>query len=163
MQKGVLRNFTKFTGKHLYQSLFFNKVAGLRPATLLKKRRWHRCFPVNFVKFLRTPFLKNNSRWLLLYLVSYKKYRIVSEHFFWKAIKYLSCKLLQICVQLASIFLGARTVLYEMRFIWNFVFEKFFSISKKLCPRFSKKGSVLVLLQKKNFPVTFCWVLLQKY
>ena len=24
--------------------------------TLLKKRLWHRCFPVNFVKFLRTPF-----------------------------------------------------------------------------------------------------------
>ena len=31
MWKGVLRNFTKFTGKHLRQSLFFNKVAGLRP------------------------------------------------------------------------------------------------------------------------------------
>ena len=45
MEKGVLRNFTKFTGKHLCQSLFFNKVAGLRPATLLKKRLWHRCFP----------------------------------------------------------------------------------------------------------------------
>ena len=27
-KKGVLRNFTKFTGKHLCQSLFFNKVAG---------------------------------------------------------------------------------------------------------------------------------------
>ena len=27
-----------------------------RPATLLKKRLWHRCFPVIFVKFLRTPF-----------------------------------------------------------------------------------------------------------
>ena len=27
-----------------------------RPATLFKKRPWHRCFPVNFVKFLRTPF-----------------------------------------------------------------------------------------------------------
>ena len=26
--KGVLRNFTKFTGKHLCQSLYFNKVAG---------------------------------------------------------------------------------------------------------------------------------------
>ena len=25
-------------------------------ATLLKKRLWHRCFPVNFAKFLRTPF-----------------------------------------------------------------------------------------------------------
>ena len=27
---GVLRNFAKFTGKHLCESLFFNKVAGLR-------------------------------------------------------------------------------------------------------------------------------------
>ena len=67
MKKGVLRNFTKFTGKHQCQSLFFNKVAGLRPATLLKKRLWHRCFPVNFVKFLRTPFLQNTSERRLLY------------------------------------------------------------------------------------------------
>ena len=36
-KKGVLRNVIKFTGKHLCQSLFFNKVAGLRPAALLKK------------------------------------------------------------------------------------------------------------------------------
>ena len=36
-KKGVLRNFAKFKGKHLCQSLFFNKVAGLRPATLFKK------------------------------------------------------------------------------------------------------------------------------
>ena len=36
--------------------LFFNKVAGLKPATLLKKRLWHRYFPENFAKFLRTPF-----------------------------------------------------------------------------------------------------------
>ena len=57
VKKGVLRNFAKFTGKHLCQRLFFNKVAGLRPATLLKKSLWHRCFPVNFAKFLRTPFL----------------------------------------------------------------------------------------------------------
>ena len=55
--KSVLRNFAKFLGKHLHQSLFSNKVAGLRPAILLKKRLWHRCFPVNFEKFLRTPFL----------------------------------------------------------------------------------------------------------
>ena len=44
--KGVLRNFIKFTGKHLCQSLFFNKVAGL---TLFKKSLWHWCFPGNFV------------------------------------------------------------------------------------------------------------------
>ena len=29
------------------------------PANLLKKRLWHRCFPVNFAKFLRTSFLQN--------------------------------------------------------------------------------------------------------
>ena len=31
----------------------------LRPATLLKKSLLHRCFPVNFEKFLKTPFLPN--------------------------------------------------------------------------------------------------------
>ena len=36
-EKGVLRNFAKFTGKQLCQSLFLNKVAGMRYATLLKK------------------------------------------------------------------------------------------------------------------------------
>ena len=65
MKKGVLRNFTKFTGKHLCLSLSFNKVAGLKPATLLKKRLWHRCFPVNFAKFSITPFLQNTSGRLL--------------------------------------------------------------------------------------------------
>ena len=68
VKKGVLENFSKFTGKHLRQGLFFNKVAGLRPATLLKKRLWHKWFPVNFAKFLRTPFLREHLRWLLMNL-----------------------------------------------------------------------------------------------
>ena len=58
IKKCVFRNFAKFTGKRLCQNLFFDKVAGLRPATLLKKRPWHRCFPVIFVKFLRTTFYR---------------------------------------------------------------------------------------------------------
>ena len=37
-KKGLLKNLTKFTAKDLRQSLFLNKVAGLRPATLLRKR-----------------------------------------------------------------------------------------------------------------------------
>ena len=57
-KKGVLTNFVKFTGKDLWQSLCFNKVAGLEAATILKKRLLHRCFPVNFVKFVRTPFYR---------------------------------------------------------------------------------------------------------
>ena len=32
-KKGVLKNFAKFTGKHLYQSLIFNKAAGPDPGT----------------------------------------------------------------------------------------------------------------------------------
>ena len=59
--KNVLKNFAKFKVKHLCQSLFFNKVAGLRSATLLKKTLWHRCFPAHFVKFTRTPFLQKTS------------------------------------------------------------------------------------------------------
>ena len=59
-KKGVLRNFTKFTGKHLCQSLFF------KTAALLKKGLWHRCFPLNFVKFLRTPFFIEHFWWLVL-------------------------------------------------------------------------------------------------
>ena len=50
IQKGVFKNFAKSTRKHLCQSLYFNKVAGLRTATLLKERFWRRCFPVNFTK-----------------------------------------------------------------------------------------------------------------
>ena len=66
VEKGFLRNFEKFTGKQLFQSLFFNKVAVRRPAILLKERLWHRCFPVNFAKFLRTPFSTEHLQWLLL-------------------------------------------------------------------------------------------------
>ena len=64
-KKGSLRTFTKFTVKHLCHNLFFNKVAHLRPATLSKKRLWHRCFPVTFVKFLKTPFFIEHLWWLL--------------------------------------------------------------------------------------------------
>ena len=36
------------------------------PVALLKNRLWHRCFPVSFVKFLRTPFYTEHLWWLLL-------------------------------------------------------------------------------------------------
>ena len=51
VRKGVLRNFANFRGKHLCQVL-----SGL----------WHRCIPVNFAKFLKTPFSQNTSGQLLL-------------------------------------------------------------------------------------------------
>ena len=42
----------------------------LWPATLLKKRLWRSSFPLNFVKFLRTPFLREHLRWLFPILTS---------------------------------------------------------------------------------------------
>ena len=42
VKKVVVRNLAKFTGKHLYERLFFNDVAGLIPAILLKKSLWNR-------------------------------------------------------------------------------------------------------------------------
>ena len=61
-EKRVLRNFTEFTGKHLCASLY-----------------WHWCFPVNFAKFLRTPFLQNTPRRLLLNITSFKAFDCVSD------------------------------------------------------------------------------------
>ena len=61
----------------LYEKVFFEisqnsqeNTCGrvLRPATLLKKRPWYKCFPVNFVKNLRTPFFIEHLWWLLLLL-----------------------------------------------------------------------------------------------
>ena len=42
------------------ESLFFHKIAGLRPATVLKKGLWYMCFPLNFAKFVRIPFAKEH-------------------------------------------------------------------------------------------------------
>ena len=33
-----------------------------------RPRLWHKCFPVNFMKFLRTPFFMEHPWWLLLFM-----------------------------------------------------------------------------------------------
>ena len=45
VRKGVLGNFVKFTGKYLCQSLFFKKVAGLRPQEISKNTFSYRTPP----------------------------------------------------------------------------------------------------------------------
>ena len=67
IKKSVLKNFTKFTGKHLCQSLFFNKVAGLSPSTLLKKRL-AQVFSCEFCEFSKNTFFTEHLWWLLLSL-----------------------------------------------------------------------------------------------
>ena len=56
-KKGDLKNFAKFTGKHLCQSLFFNKVNSLGPSTLIKKRFFSATFAKIFNNTLFTEHL----------------------------------------------------------------------------------------------------------
>ena len=67
--RGVLREFAKFTRKHLCQSLFFNKVAWLRPATLSKRRLWHKClFSSEFCQISKNTVFIEHLWWLLLFV-----------------------------------------------------------------------------------------------
>ena len=64
-RKGVLRNLAKFTGKHLWQSLFFNKVAGL-----IEKEALAQVFSCEFCQISKNIFSYRTPpmaylRWLL--------------------------------------------------------------------------------------------------
>ena len=52
-----------FNGTNFGERNFF----GFFSETLLKKSLLHRCFHLNFTKFLRTSYLQNTSRRVLLY------------------------------------------------------------------------------------------------
>ena len=75
-----------FPSKTLKNESILSKVAGLQYSTLLRmnyfegifQKSWpqimeqteavaRRCFPLNFAKFLRTPFSIEHLRWLLLH------------------------------------------------------------------------------------------------
>ena len=51
-EKGVLRNFAKFTGKHLCQSLFFNKAA----LNFIKKETLAQVFSCEFCEISKNAF-----------------------------------------------------------------------------------------------------------
>ena len=55
LRKGVLRNFTKFTAKHLWQSLFF------------KKETMAQVFSCEFSEISKNTFLQNTSGRLLVF------------------------------------------------------------------------------------------------
>ena len=63
-KKGVLRNFAKFTGKHLCQSLFFNKVAGA--CNFIKKETPAQVFSCAFCEISKNTFSTEHLLWMLL-------------------------------------------------------------------------------------------------
>ena len=66
-ESGVLRNFTKFSGKHLCQSPFFNKVADL---TLFKKETLAQVLSCKFCEIFKNTFFIKHHWWLLLFFFS---------------------------------------------------------------------------------------------
>ena len=49
--------------------LWVSSKMSLNTDILSKKRLWHRCFPVNSAKFLRTPVITEHLWWLLLVFI----------------------------------------------------------------------------------------------
>ena len=150
-KKSGLKNFAKFTGKHQCESLFFNKVAALRPATLLKNRLWHRCFPVNFAKFLRTPFLKNTpvgNFWV-------SQYTDLQSHF--RSANYTACiRRRNLFIYLYAIFYGEvknnNTMLKILPFIRVLYLKQQSSILRCFC-RLKYEKSVTIRFSVLYFTV----------
>ena len=59
VKKVLLKDFAKFTAKKPVPESLFNKVTDLK--LLRKKGLPHRCFPVNFTKFLEYLFYRTLS------------------------------------------------------------------------------------------------------
>ena len=57
--KSVLKNFTKFTGKHLRQSLFLKKVAGLG-CNVIKKETLAQVFSREFCEISKNTFFREH-------------------------------------------------------------------------------------------------------
>ena len=84
LQKRCSETFYKFHRKtSVLESC--NKVVGLHPCNIIKKRLQHRCFPVKYAKFIRTPFLKNICGWRLLSFFIYylqNEFPILNQHLY---------------------------------------------------------------------------------
>ena len=59
-EKGVFKILQKLQEIISVGVFFLTKLQTLRPAALLEMRLQHKCFPVIFSKFLRTPFFKQH-------------------------------------------------------------------------------------------------------
>ena len=64
--KGVLKICRKFTGEHPCRIAISIKLL----CNFIEITLWHGCCPLHLLHIFKTPFLKNNSEWLLLEVAS---------------------------------------------------------------------------------------------
>ena len=80
IEKGILKSFAKFTGKHPCQILFFNKVAG-STFNAIKKLTLTQMSCCEFCKIFKNTFLQDNSGQLLLHAITnLNKFQILPQH-----------------------------------------------------------------------------------
>ena len=77
-QIGVLK-LCKIHVKAYLLKLLFNNMAGLEAWNFIKKRLWHRYFPVNFSQFFKKPYLQN-TWWLLLLILPFQPNFLSVDH-----------------------------------------------------------------------------------
>ena len=74
LEKGVLKICSKFTGEHRCRSVISIKLL----CNFIEITLRHGCSPENLLHSFRTPFPKNTSGWLLLYVFTYMNMLIVT-------------------------------------------------------------------------------------
>ena len=98
VKKRVLRKFAKSRGKHLCQSLFFNKFASLRPkaCNFIKKETLAQVFSCEFYEiskntfFYRTPLVAASAVKLLFEVCNQAQFYLCRRYTVFKSLKFRS-------------------------------------------------------------------------
>ena len=102
---GVLKNFAKFTGTHLWQGLFLIKAC-----KFIEKEALAQVLPVNFAKFVRTSCSQNTSGRLLL------KWIQILHHFLYILKYHSNFNNYNICFELGRFYLFVLLVFYQFKY-----------------------------------------------
>ena len=140
-KKGVLKIFTKFTRKHLCQSFFFNKVAGLRLAQV---------FSCEFCKIFKNIFFHETPPVAAYNIENWQKrtpfYGTTTSGCFWSSLLLLLITLMFVFDSNSKSFNKFKSSIYfSLKSISSVLFSIFFFRSSCL-EVFCKKGVL------RNFP-----------
>ena len=125
----------------------FKKVAALKTSYLIKKRLQHRCFPVNNVKFLRTPISKNDN--------SLRHERIKLEKWEMKNIKLHKSDDL-----VSGIFKSSPSKVLKNILVLNIFFKFQENVSRKVSPPFKRFLSTCEWLLLAIQMMRYCFIII---
>ena len=139
--------FRKTRRKTPVPESLLNKVAGLQHATVLKKWLSHRCFPVHFTIFLRSPHSKITSERLLLFSLSIRKNILNSCNLYFSEFSLKFSLSLSIPHSHISHKLNCISSIKWLipEYMFKFVYQLLFIVPMKNKPGVTKQPSTVVL------------------